>query len=41
MQTAEVVAMGEAVKFIESIGFKTILDHENQVLNYALEKLKK
>ena len=41
MQTAEVVATGEAVKFIESIGFKTILDHENQVLNYALERLKK
>ena len=41
MQTAEVVAMGEAVKFIESIGLKKILDHENQVLNYALERLKK
>ena len=41
MQTAEVVAMSEAIKFVETIGLDKISDHENKVLNYAIEKLKK
>ncbi len=41
MQTAEVVAMSEAIKFVKTIGLDRISDYENKVLNYAIEKLKK
>ena len=40
-QTAEVVTFLEAIKFIEKIGIKNILAHENEIMEYALEKLKK
>ena len=38
MQTAEVVAFAEAIKFIEMVGIKNILSHENEILEYGLEK---
>jgi len=41
MQTAEVVAFAEAISFIEKLGIKNIAAHENQVLEYGFEKLKK
>ena len=41
MQTAEVVSFFEAINFIEKIGIKNILAHENKIMEYALEKLKK
>ena len=41
MQTAEVVAFSEAIKFIEKLGINNIQEHENQILEYAIEKLKK
>jgi cysteine desulfurase/selenocysteine lyase len=41
MQTAEVVAFAESINFIEKLGLKNIEDHENEVLEYGLEKLKK
>jgi cysteine desulfurase/selenocysteine lyase len=41
MQTAEVVAFAESIKFIEKLGIKNILSHENELLEYGLEKLKK
>ena len=41
MQTAEVVAFGESIKLLEKIGLKEIKDHEDKVLNYGLEMLKK
>ncbi len=41
LQTAEVVAFGEAIKFIENLGIKNIQKHENEVLEYGIEKLKK
>ncbi len=41
MQTAEVVAFNESIKLIEKIGIKNISGHENEVLEYGLEKLKK
>ncbi len=41
MQTAEVVAFSESIKFMNNLGFKNISDHENKILNYALEKLQK
>ena len=41
MQTAEVVAFSEAIKFIEKLGIKNIQNHENEILEYGIEKLKK
>ncbi len=41
MQTAEVVSFYEAINFIERIGIENILAHENEVMEYGLEKLKK
>jgi cysteine desulfurase/selenocysteine lyase len=41
MQTAEVVAFAEAINFIEKLGIKNIADHENEILEYGYEKLKK
>ena len=41
MQTAEVVSFAEALNFIEKIGIKNIASHENEVLEYGLEKLRK
>jgi len=41
MQTAEVVSFSEAINFIEKIGIKKILEHENKIMEYGLEKLKK
>ena len=41
MQTAEVVAFGESIKLIEKLSIKKISEHEDKVLNYGIEKLKK
>ena len=41
LQTAEVVAFGESINFIEKIGIKNIAAYETEVLEYGLEKLKK
>ena len=41
MQTAEVVAFSESIKFIEELGIKNIQNHENEIMEYGLEKLKK
>tara|TARA_B100000963_G_C22354234_1_gene548692 strand:- start:182 stop:727 length:546 start_codon:yes stop_codon:yes gene_type:complete len=41
MQTAEVVAFSEAINFIEKIGINNIQKHENEILEYGIEKLKK
>ena len=41
MQTAEVVAFSEPINFIEKLGIKNIAAHENEILEYAFEKLKK
>jgi len=41
LQTAEVVAFAESINFIEKLGIKNILAHENEILEYGLEKLKK
>ena len=41
MQTAEVVAFSESLNFIEKLGIKNIASHENEILQYGLEKLKK
>ena len=41
MQTADVVAFSEAINFIEELGIKNIQNHENKILEYGIEKLKK
>ena len=41
MQTAEVVAFAKAIKFIQKLGIKNIEQHESQILEYGLEKLRK
>ena len=41
LQTAEVVSFAESINFIEKIGIKNIASHENEILDYGLEKLRK
>ncbi len=41
MQTAEVVAFSESIRFIENLGIKNIQTHENEILEYGIEKLRK
>ena len=41
MPTAEVVAFNESIKFMNSIGIENLMNHEKELTNYALEKLKK
>jgi len=41
LQTAEVVGFSESIKFIEKIGIKNIFQHEKEITEYGLEKLKK
>ena len=41
MQTAEVVSFAESINFIDKLVIKTIASHENEVLEYGLEKLRK
>jgi cysteine desulfurase/selenocysteine lyase len=36
---AEAIALGEAIKYIEQIGFKKIQEHEKELTEYALEQL--
>jgi len=40
MPTAEVIAFNESLKFMESIGKDNLMKHENEITNYALEKLR-
>ena len=40
MPTAEVVALNESINFINNIGKKNIINHENELTQLALEKLK-
>ena len=41
LQTAEVVGFSESIRFIEDIGITNIIKHEQEVMEYGLEKLKK
>ena len=40
MPTAEVIAFNESIKFMKSIGIENLVNHERELTNYALEKLK-
>ena len=41
MPTAEVIAFNESIKFINSIGIKNLMEHEKEITDYALEKIRK
>ena len=41
MPTAEVVAFSQSIKFMNSIGIENIVNHEKEITNYALDKMKK
>jgi len=41
MPTAEVISFNESIKFIKSIGMNNLMQHEKEITNYALEKIKK
>jgi len=41
MPTAEVISFKESIKFMESIGIDNLIKHEDEIKNYALEKLRK
>ena len=38
---AEAVALGEAIKYINSIGIKNIIEYENKITKYAMQELSK
>ena len=41
MQTAQIVAFKESIKFIENLGIENIMNHEKDLMNYAVEVLRK
>ena len=41
MQTAEVVAFAKSIEFIKDLGIKNIEKHENEILEYGLDQLRK
>jgi cysteine desulfurase / selenocysteine lyase len=40
MATAEIIAFNESIKFMQSVGIENLINHEKQLTNYALDKLK-
>ena len=40
MPTAEIITFNESIKFMKAVGIKNIVEHEKEITNYALEKLK-
>ena len=40
MPTAEIVAFNESIKFMNSVGIENLINHEKELTNYALDKLK-
>ncbi len=41
LQTAEVVGFSESIKFLEDVGVQNIMEHEKEIVEYGLEKLRK
>ena len=41
MQTAQVIAFNESIKFLNNIGIENIMKHESELLNYGQEILRK
>ncbi len=41
MATAQVIAFNESIKFLEKIGIENLQNHEQQIIDYSIETLKK
>jgi len=41
LQTAEVVGFSESIKFMEEVGIKNIMQHEEEITEYGVQELKK
>jgi len=41
MATAQVIAFNESIKFLENIGIENLQNHEKEIVDYAVETLKK
>ena len=41
MQTAQIVAFQESIKFIENLGIENVMKHEKKLMGYAVEVLRK
>ena len=41
MATAQVIAFNESIKFLEKIGIENIIKHENELIKYGEETLRK
>ena len=41
MQTAQVIAFDESIKFINNIGIENVMKHESELINYGQEILRK
>jgi len=41
MQTAQVIAFNESIKFLNAVGMKNVMKHEKELINYGKEILRK
>ena len=41
MQTAQVIAFNESIKFLNTVGMKNVMEHEKKLINYGQEVLRK
>ena len=41
MQTAQVIAFDESIKFLNKIGMENVIKHESELINYGQEILRK
>ena len=41
MQTAQVIAFNESIKFLNTVGMKNVMEHEKELINYGQEVLRK
>lgn len=41
MQTAQVIAFNESIKFLNAVGMKNVMEHEKELINYGQEVLRK
>ena len=41
MQTAQVIAFNESIKFLNAVGMKNVMKHEKELINYGQEVLRK
>ena len=41
MQTAQVIAFNESIKFLNAVGMKNVMKHEEELINYGQEVLRR